>query len=81
MIIEIYTRNECPLCDQAKTLLKQNNIEFLERKIGVHISRDLVIGMFPGISMLPICVKDGTLIGGLEQLQNWVDERDNVKRW
>ena len=30
----IWSRYHCPYCDQAKTLLKQRNISFEERKLG-----------------------------------------------
>lgn len=74
MDIILYTKDSCPACVQAKTYMKENNIEFHEYKIGVDVSRDSVISLFPAAKTVPIAVVDGVWIGGktelLERLKN-----------
>lgn len=36
-MLTVYTKNHCPFCDQAKTLLKKKNITFEEIKIDENV--------------------------------------------
>ena len=42
-MIKLITREECSYCDQAKTLLKQHNLEYSELQIGKDIEREMVL--------------------------------------
>ena len=45
-MIKLITREECSYCDQAKTLLKQHNLEYSELQIGKDIEREMVRRLF-----------------------------------
>ena len=68
MNVELYTRDGCMFCDQAKLYLNKKQIEYHEYKIGIDVTRDSVIETFPGVKKLPIITIDGAHIGGYQQL-------------
>ena len=44
-MLTIYSKNNCPFCTQAKSLLKSKNIDFREVKIDEDVSaKDFVLG-------------------------------------
>ena len=44
-MLTIYSKNNCPFCTQAKSLLKSKNIDFQEVKIDEDVSaKDFVLG-------------------------------------
>lgn len=67
-MIKLITREECSYCDQAKTLLKQHNLEYSELQIGKDIEREMVLERYPGYKVLPIVVVDNKPIGGYNEL-------------
>jgi glutaredoxin len=62
VLIEIYTRSECPLCETAKRMMMEGGITFKEYMLGVNISRDEVLKRFPESKTVPIIVVDGQQI-------------------
>ncbi len=68
MTIELYTRDSCNTCTYTKRILKEQNIQFTEHKIGVDIERDELRTKFPHARLLPIVIVDGVFIGTKDQL-------------
>jgi glutaredoxin len=73
MKIEIYTKDACPLCIQAKALVKSKGLDYVEHFIGVD-NRSLMIeelttrlGQAP--RQVPQIFIDGDHIGGFTQLK------------
>jgi glutaredoxin len=73
----IWSRYHCPYCDQAKTLLKQRNISFEERKLGDGWSKEELLEEIPTARTLPQVFIDGELIGGFTELKNYFDKAQN----
>lgn len=69
VLIEIYTRSECPLCETAKRMLQEKNVAFNEYMLGVHISREQVLEKFPDAKKVPIIVVDGVQIKEPDQFK------------
>lgn len=73
-MIKVYTKNNCPFCDQAKALLESKgkmyisvNIEENEAEKGFLIDQ--------GLRSVPQIFKDGTLIpGGFQGLSGQSEE-------
>jgi glutaredoxin len=67
--IEIFTGPGCAHCEQAKALLRQHGVEYVERDV----SDAAVIIEFrqrlPRLKSLPQIFADGDHLGGLEDLQ------------
>ena len=73
----IWSRYHCPYCDQAKTLLKQRNISFEERKLGDGWSKEELLEEIPTARTLPQVFIDGELIGVFTELKNYFDKAQN----
>ena len=73
MRIIIYTKENCPYCVKAKTLLKIKGLEFNEVYLGVDMQREDFIAMFPEQKTVPLIIIDGVKIGGYDKLTEWFD--------
>lgn len=75
--VTIYTRPDCSACVQTKAFLKTNGIEFTEQVIGVDVTREEVVNMFPTARMLPVITTSQKMIlNGIEGLK---EELENSK--
>lgn len=69
MIITIYTKDNCPNCVTAKSLLKTKNMRFEERNVGNPEFMEQLINTWPEARQLPQIFIDGQRVGGLAGLQ------------
>lgn len=69
VLIEIYTRSECPLCETAKKMMLESGVQFKEYMLGVNITRDEVLKRFPEAKKVPIIVVDGQQIKEVEEFK------------
>jgi glutaredoxin 3 len=65
----VYSKYNCPYCDQAKALLKQKGIQFEERKIGDGYSKEDLLEAVPNARTVPQIFLDEQLIGGFTELK------------
>jgi glutaredoxin len=65
----VWSKYNCPYCDQAKALLKQRGIKYEERKIGDGYSREELLEAVPTARTVPQIFLDGNLIGGFTELK------------
>lgn len=82
-MITIYSKDNCTQCEQAKTLLKNNNIEYSEIKISYggaenfntqYISRDDFVAQYPNVRAMPFLVfSNGDELGGLQNLRSYIN--------
>lgn len=74
--VVIYTKDSCIWCVKAKELMKSLNISYAEKKLGVDYTKDDLIKLL-GRELnitVPQIVADGVLIGGYDDLAQWVDD-------
>ena len=64
----IWSKYNCPYCDQAKALLKNKGIPFEEKKIGDGYSREELLEAVPNARTVPQIFLDDKLIGGFTEL-------------
>jgi len=69
MKVVVWSKYNCPQCDQAKTLLGQRDIKFEERKIGDGYSREELLEEIPTARSVPQIIIDGIVIGGVNELK------------
>ena len=60
----VWSKDQCPYCDQAKALLKQKGIPFEERKIGDGYTKEELLEAIPSAGTVPQIILDGELVGG-----------------
>ena len=66
----VWSKYQCPFCDQAKALLKQKGIEFEEKKIGDGYTKEDLLEAVPTARAVPQIFLDGELIGGFSELKS-----------
>ena len=64
----IWSKYNCPYCDQAKALLKNKGIPFEEKKIGDGYTREELLEAIPTARTVPQIFLDDKLIGGFTEL-------------
>jgi glutaredoxin len=67
----VWSKNNCPYCDQAKALLKLKGIEFEEKNIEQDYSREQLLQVAPNARTVPQVFLDGRLIGGFVELSKY----------
>jgi len=65
----VWSKDACPFCDQAKSLLKLKNIEFEERNISTDWTREQLLEAVPNARTVPQIFLDEQLIGGFTELR------------
>lgn len=65
----VWSKYNCPFCDQAKALLELKGIKFEERKIGDGYTREDLLEAVPTARTVPQIFLDDKLIGGFTELK------------
>jgi glutaredoxin len=65
----VWSKYNCPFCDQAKALLKMKGIQFEEKKIGDGFTREELLEAVPNARTVPQIFLDEELIGGFTELK------------
>lgn len=69
MKVIVWSKYNCPQCEQAKTLLRQKNIIFEERKIGDGWYKEDLLAEVPTARSVPQIFFDQEYVGGLQELK------------
>jgi glutaredoxin 3 len=70
----IWSKYNCPYCDQAKALLTQRGIKYEERKIGDGYTREELLEAVPNARTVPQIFINNQLIGGFTELRRHIEE-------
>jgi glutaredoxin len=65
----VWSKNQCPFCDQAKNLLKLKGIEFEERNVSKDWTKEQLLEAVPTARTVPQIFLDDKLIGGFTELR------------
>lgn len=68
----VWSRNQCPFCDQAKALLKLKGIEFEERNVSTDWTKEQLLEAVPTARTVPQIVIDEKVIGGFTELKTFL---------
>jgi len=80
MAIEIYSKNNCVFCEQAKQILRTHGKDYIEYKLDEDFTREILLSKFPEAKTFPVIVLDGFNIGGFEQLKRHLTEETSDNR-
>ena len=69
----VWSKEKCPMCVQAKTLLNSKNVEYEERIVGVDWTKEQLLEQVPNARSVPQILIDGKLIGGYLELRNYLN--------
>jgi len=70
----VWSKYDCPYCDQAKALLKSKGIQFEEKKIGDGYTKEDLLEAVPTARSVPQIFLDGELVGGFTELRKKLTE-------
>lgn len=71
----VWSQPQCNYCNQAKTLLKQKNIEFEERLIGENWTKQQLLEAVPTARSVPQIFIDDQYVGGFTELRTFLNGR------
>ena len=80
MNVNLYTKDNCSFCVNAKALLNAKGIQFTEQKLGEDFTREFILDTFPGAKTFPIIIVDGMRIGGYTELKEMLTTQPNDNR-
>jgi glutaredoxin-like protein len=69
--VAVLTRDGCQYCAQAKALLEERDIDYVEIPLA-HKVRNKALGAITGTQTVPQIFINGERIGGYEELKRWV---------
>ena len=69
----LYTWSTCSFCARAKELLKDRDVDFDERALDGDRKRADQLAKLFGAPAMPYVLVDGEPLGGLEDLERWLD--------
>lgn len=65
----VWSKDQCPFCDQAKNLLKAKGIEFEERNVSKDWTREQLLEAVPNARTVPQIFLGEELVGGFNELR------------
>lgn len=65
----VWSKPNCPQCDQAKALLNSKNVQYEERKIGESWTKEALLEAVPTARSVPQIFLNGKHIGGVNELK------------
>ncbi len=72
--VTVYRTSTCPFCVAAERLLKTHGVEFEEVLLDDHPDRrGFTETIKPGHRSVPLVVIDDTPLGGLDDLETWIE--------
>lgn len=74
MNVVIWSKENCPQCDQAKALLKSKQLVYEERKIGNGYTREDLLEAAPMARTVPQIFIDGQHVGGVAELRGYISD-------
>ena len=70
----VWSKLNCPFCDQAKGLLKIKGIEFEERNVSKDWTKEQLMEAVPNARTVPQIFLDDKLIGGFQELKKYFEK-------
>lgn len=70
----IWSKYNCPYCDQAKALMTSKGIQFEEKKIGDGYTKEDLLEAVPTARTVPQIFLEDELIGGFTELKKKLTE-------
>jgi len=71
--IEVYSKENCAYCIRAKRLLESMQLQYVEKKIGVDVTREQLLEVAPQARTVPQIIISGKVIGGYDDLVAYME--------
>jgi len=73
MKVEIFSKQQCPFCVQAKSLAEREGHDLTYKMLDEDFDREILMETFPGARTFPQIIVDGEKIGGFTEYKALVD--------
>lgn len=70
----VWSKPDCPQCDQAKHLLNLRGVAYEERTVGQGWTREQLLESVPTARSVPQIFLDGEHVGGFTELQRYFSQ-------
>ena len=70
----VWSKDNCPYCEQAKALLNSKGYGIEVRKIGSEWTKEQLLEAVPTARSVPQIFLDGTYVGGYNELRKYLEE-------
>ncbi|HET8688375.1 MAG TPA: glutaredoxin domain-containing protein [Methanosarcina sp.] len=70
----VWSKDQCPNCDQAKALLTLKGVDFEERNISKGFTKEELLAAVPNARSVPQIFIDADYIGGYQELKRFFKE-------
>lgn len=77
MEARVITKDNCPYCVKAKSLLTIKGIPYTEQKLGVDLTVDELRTLLPDARTVPQIWLDDLYVGGYTQLESYFEKVEN----
>ena len=74
MKVEIFSKQQCPFCVQAKSLAEREGHDLTVHMLDVDFDREKLMETFPGARTFPQIIVNGNKVGGYTEFKKIVDE-------
>lgn len=74
----VWSKDACPYCVQAKSLLESKGIEYEERNVSKDWTREQLLEAVPTARTLPQIFLDEELVGGFTELRKYLQKDQHV---
>ena len=73
MKVEIFSKQQCPFCVQAKSLAEREGHDLTYKMLDEDFDRETLMETFPGARTFPQIIVNGEKIGGFTEYKALVD--------
>lgn len=77
MLVEIFSKTNCPYCTRAEGLARSKNFEYKKYMLDEDFTREELFEQFPGARTFPQIRIDGEIVGGYNDFETWVLKNGN----
>jgi glutaredoxin len=70
----VWSKDQCPYCVQAKSLLESRGIEYEERNVSQDWTKEQLLEAVPTARTLPQIIINNNLVGGFTELRRYVEQ-------
>ena len=72
--VVVWSKDMCPSCQKAMTLLDSYKVNYEVRKVGTEWSREDLLEAVPNARSVPQIIINNEVIGGYEALAKYIEE-------
>ena len=73
-MIEVFGKPNCPQCEEVKSMLEMNSMDYKYYTLDKDFSRDELFEQFPTARTFPQVKDNGAVIGGINEFKTYFEQ-------